>query len=205
MEGDPTELPAVISVDEGRINITSHSNPIGTWTLREAGFRHGDGSIVMSVDGEQLLIATENIDSLARAVGLRPQSETLRRASFAQPHPSQVPEQPEKPKRSAEDVAREVADELDPLVAEVKEGISRIQLSRNAWIGVGVGLVLAVLIPAVSVPLLSIVGAIGVVAGAAALLEPAVEERIPEPYTPVQVLAAGAAAFLLVILILVIR
>lgn len=203
MEGDPTELPAVISVDDGRINITSHSNPIGSWTLREAGFRHSDGSIVMSVDDERLMITVENIESLARSVGLRPESS--RRTSFAQPHPSQAPEQPEKPKRSAEDVAREVADELDPLVAEVREGISRIQLSRNAWIGVGVGLLLAILIPAVSVPLLSIIGALGVVAGAAALLEPAVEERIPEPYTPVQVLAAGAAAFLLVVLILLIR
>lgn len=205
LEGDPQVLPAVISVDEGRINLTSNSKPIGSWTLREAGFSHRDGGISMSVDGEQVMLRVDNIDSLARSVGLRPETETQRRASFAQPHPSQTADEPEKPRRSAEEIAREVADEIDPLVAEVREGLARITLSRNAWIGVGVGLVLAVLLPGISVPVLSILGALGVVAGAAAMLEPSIEERIPEPFTPVQILAAGGASFLLVVLILVIR
>lgn len=205
LEGDPQVLPAVISVDEGRINLTSKSKPIGSWTLREAGFSHRDGGISMSVDGEQVMLRVENIDSLARAVGLRSESETRRRASFTQPHPSQQEAEPDRTRRSAEEIAREVADELDPLVAEVREGLTHITLSRNAWIGVGVGLVLALLLPGISVPILSIVGALGVVAGAAAMLEPAIADRIPEPFTPVQILAAGAASFLLVMVILVIR
>ena len=204
LQGDPNELPAVISIDEGRINITSKGQPIGTWALRDAGFRHSEDAVVMSVEGEELRISVENTDSLGRAVGLRPASES-RRSSFAQPHPSQQAEEPQRPKRSAEEMAREVAEEVDPYLAEVREGIARIDLSRNAWIGIGVGLLVAVLLPSVSVPVLSIAGAVAIVAGAAAMFEPSIEERIPEPVTPVQVLAAGAAAFVLVALILLIR
>lgn len=206
LEGDPNVLPAVITVDDGRIVISSRSQPIGDWTLSSAGFRRVPEGVVLSVDEGKLLMVVENNDSLARAVGLREQNKaTERRAQFTQPAPWERKDEPKKEPRSADEVAKEIASDLDPYVSEIKEGISQINLDRNQWIGVGVALVLALIFPSVSVFILSIVGAAAVLAGGIGLLEPAFEARFPEQLSPVRVLAIGVAAFLLAAIVLVIR
>lgn len=206
LEGDPNVLPAVITVDDGRIVISSRSKPIGDWALSSAGFRRIPEGVVLSVDEGKLLMAVDNIDSLARAVGLREQNKaTERRAQFTQPAPWERKDEPEKESRSADEIAKDIASDLDPYVSEVREGISQIKLDRNQWIGVGVALVLALIFPSVSVFLLSIVGAAAVLAGGIGLLEPSFEAKFPEQLSPVRVLAIGVAAFLLAAIVLVIR
>lgn len=206
LEGDPNVLPAVITVDDGRIVISSRQQPIGDWTLSSAGFRRNPQGIVMSVDDGKLLMAVEDNESLARAVGLREQNRaTERRSQFTQPSPGSQRDEPEKESRSAEEIAREIASDLDPYVSDVREGLSQIRLDRNQWIGVGVAVVLAIIFPSVSVFTLSIVGALAVLAGGIGLLEPEFEARFPEQLSPVRVLAIGAASFLLAAIVLVIR
>ena len=206
LEGDPNVLPAVITVDDGSIVISSRSKPIGEWTLSGTGFRRTPEGIVMSVDEGKLLLNSDNMDSLARAVGLRDMNKaTERRAQFTQPAPWEVKDEPKRESRSAEEMAKELASDLDPYVAEVKEGLSLIKLDRNQWIGVGVTAVLAIVFPSVSVFLLSIVGAVAVLAGGIGMLEPSIEARFPEQLSPVRVIAIGVAAFLLALIVLVIR
>lgn len=206
LEGDPNVLPAVITVDDGRIVISSRSQPIGDWTLSSAGFRRLPEGVVLSVDEGKLLMVVENNDSLARAVGLREENKaTERRAQFTQPAPWERKDEPKKESRSADEIAKEIASDLDPYVSEVKEGLAQIKLDRNQWIGVGVALVLALIFPSVSVFLLSILGAAAVLAGGIGLLEPSFEAKFPEQLSPVRVLAIGVAAFLLAAIVLVIR
>jgi hypothetical protein len=57
----------------------------------------------------------------------------------------------------------------------------------------------------VSVFLLSIVGAVAVLAGGIGMLEPSIEARFPEQLSPVRVIAIGIAAFLLALFVLIIR
>jgi hypothetical protein len=206
LEGDPSVLPAVITVDDGRIVISSRNQPIGDWTLSGAGFRRVADGVAMSVDEGKLLVKVENIESFARAVGLREQNRaTERRTQFTQPAPWDQKDQPQKESRSAEEIAKDIASDLNPYVSEVKEGLSQIKLDRNQWIGVGVAAVLALVFPSVSVFILSIVGAAAVLAGGIGLLEPSFEARFPEQWSPVRVLAIGVAAFLLAAIVLVIR
>ena len=206
LEGDPNVLPAVITVDDGRIVISSRSQPIGDWTLSSAGFRRSPEGVVLSVDEGKLHMIVDDNDSLARAVGLREENKaTERRAQFTQPAPWERENEPKKESRSADEIAKEIAEDLDPYVSEVKEGLSQIKLDRNQWIGVGVALVLAVIFPSISVFILSIVGAAAVLAGGIGLLEPSFETKFPEQLSPVRVLAIGMAAFLLAAIVLVIR
>jgi hypothetical protein len=206
LEGDPSVLPAVITVDDGRIVISSRSQPIGDWELATAGFRRVSEGIVLSVDEGKLLMAVDNNESLARAVGIREQNKaTERRAQFTQPAPWERMNEEEKESRSADEIAKEIASDIDPYVSDVREGISQIKLDRNQWIGVGVALLLALIFPSVSVFVLSIVGAAAVLAGGIGLLEPSFEARFPEQLSPVRVLAIGVAAFVLAAIVLVIR
>jgi hypothetical protein len=206
LEGDPSVLPAVITVDGGRIVISSRSQPIGDWTLSSAGFSRTPEGITLSVEEGKLLMVVENDDSLARAVGLREQNKaTERRAQFTQAAPWEQTDEPKKESRSAEEVAKEIASDLDPYVSEVREGLSQIKLDRNQWIGVGVAALLALIFPSVSVFILSIIGALAVLAGGIGLLEPTFEARFPEQLSPVRVLAIGAAAFLLATFVLIVR
>jgi hypothetical protein len=206
LEGDPNVLPAVITVDDGRIVISSRSQPIGDWTLSSAGFNRTAEGITLSVEEGKLLMVVENNDSLARAVGLREQNKaTERRSQFTQPAPWEQADEPTKESRSAEEIAKDIASDLNPYVSEVREGLSRIKLDRNQWIGVGVAAVLALIFPSVSVFILSIVGALAVLAGGIGLLEPTFEARFPEQLSPVRVLAIGVAAFLLAAIVLIIR
>lgn len=206
LEGDPNVLPAVITVDDGKILISSRSKPIGQWTLSGAGFRRTPEGIVMAVDEGKLLLNADNMDSLARAVGLRDANKaTERRAQFTQPAPWEVKDEPKRESKSAEEKAKEIASDLDPYVTEVREGLSLIKLDRNQWIGVGVGAVLALIFPSISVFLLSIVGAIAVLAGGIGMLEPSIEARFPEQLSPVRVIAIGVAAFVLALIVLVVR
>lgn len=206
LEGDPNVLPAVITVDDGRIVISSRSQPIGDWTLSSAGFRRSPEGVVLSVDEGKLHMIVDDNDSLARAVGLREENKaTERRGQFTQPAPWERENEPKKESRSADEIAKEIAEDLDPYVSEVKEGLSQIKLDRNQWIGVGVALVLAVIFPSISVFILSIVGAAAVLAGGIGLLEPSFETKFPEQLSPVRVLAIGMAAFLLAAIVLVIR
>ncbi len=206
LEGDPNVLPAVITVDDSRIVISSRSQPIGDWTLSSAGFRRTPEGVVLSVDEGKLLMIVENNDSLARAVGLREQNRaTERRTQFAQPAAWEQKDEPQKESRSAEEVTKEIASDLDPYVTDVREGLSQIELTRNQWIGVGVAVVLALIFPSVSIFLLSIVGAAAVLAGGIGLLEPTFENKFPEQLSPVRVLAIGMAAFLLATIVLIIR
>jgi hypothetical protein len=206
LEGDPNVLPAVITVDDGRIVISSRSQPIGDWTLSSAGFRRSPEGVILSVDEGRLHMIVDDNDSLARAVGLRDENKaTERRAQFTQPAPWERENEPKKESRSADEIAKEIAADLDPYVSEVKEGLSQIKLDRNQWIGVGVALVLAVIFPSISVFILSIVGAAAVLAGGIGLLEPSFETKFPEQLSPVRVLAIGMAAFLLAAIVLVIR
>ena len=55
-------------VDDGRIVISSRSQPIGDWTLSSAGFRRLPEGVVLSVDEGKLLMVVDDNDSLARAV-----------------------------------------------------------------------------------------------------------------------------------------
>ncbi len=206
LEGDPNVLPAVITVDDGRIVISSRSKPIGDWALTSAGFRRTSDGVTLSVEEGRLLMVVDNNDSLARAVGLREENKaTERRAQFTQPAPWERKDEPKKESRSADEIAKEIASDLDPYVSEVREGISQIKLDRNQWIGVGVALVLAVIFPSISVFLFSIVGAAAVLAGGIGLLEPSFEAKFPEQLSPVRVLAIGVAAFVLAAIVLVIR
>lgn len=206
LEGDPNVLPAVITVDDGKIVISSRSQPIGDWTLSSAGFRRTAEGVAMSVEEGKLLMVVENLDSLARAVGLREQNRaTERRAQFTQPAPWEKPSEPKKESRSAEEVAKEIASDIDPYVSDVREGISQIKLDRNQWIAVGVAVILAVIFANVAVFVLSIVGAAAVLAGGIGLLEPSFESRFPEQLSPVRVLAIGVAAFVFAAILLLIR
>ena len=206
LEGDPNVLPAVITVDDGRIVISSRQQPIGQWTLSSAGFRRARDGIVMSVEDGVLLMVVENNDSLARAVGLREQNRaTERRIQAAEPTPGTDEPKPAKESRSAEEIAKEIASDIDPYVSDVRAGLSQIRLDRNQWIGVGVALVLAFVFPTVSVLLLSIVGALTVLAGGIGLLEPEFESKFPEQFSPMRVLMIGVAAFLLAAIVLVVR
>ena len=206
LDGDPNVLPAVITVDDGRIVISSRNQPIGNWTLAGAGFRRAADGIVLTVDEGKLVIRPENPESFARAVGLRDENKaTERRAQFSRPAPWEQAAEPKRESRSAEEVAKEIASDLNPYVSEVKDGLSQIKLDRNQWIGVGVAAILALVFPSVSVFILSIVGAVAVLAGGIGLLEPSIEARFPEQLSPVRVLAIGMAAFLLAAIVLIIR
>lgn len=206
LEGDPNVLPAVITVDDGRIVISSRNQPIGNWTLKGAGFRRTAEGVVLTVDEGKLLIRAENPDSFARSVGLRDENRASeRRSQFSQPAPWEQTDEAKKESRSAEEVAKGIASDLNPYVSEVKEGLSQIKLDRNQWIGVGVAAILALVFPSVSVFILSIVGAVAVLAGGIGLLEPSFESRFPEQLSPVRVLAIGMAAFLLAAIVLIIR
>ena len=207
LEGDSNKLPAVVTVDDGRIIISSNQQPIGDWPVKGSGFQRIDQGIVLSVEDGRLLMQVEDMDSLADAVGMRADSKRQRKLR-ERPQASDQPAEPETPKKeraSAREVADKVADDLTPIVSEVREGIQKIPVDRNILVGGAVLLVLAFVFPSVSVIILTIVGALAVLGGAIGLLEPTLEHRFPPPLTPIRVLAAGFAAFVLVALILLVR
>lgn len=209
LEGDSNRLPAVITIDEGRIIISSNNQPIGDWPLKSSGFEWTERGVVLSVTDGKLLMLVDEPEALATAVGLRSKRskrlQKIEERQRSERNAGSEEKAPSKERPSAKEVISKVSEDLDPFVADVREGLSGLKIDRNMIIGGVVLLILAFIFTSISIPILTIIGAILVLAGAIGLLEPTFEHRFPYPFTPIRVLAGGASAFVLVVLILLIR
>ena len=74
-----TRLRVSIDLDEERLTIRAGSSLIGTWALSEVGVRGEDDGFHLRLEGEEVVISTNDDPSFARLIGLHSASPIMRR------------------------------------------------------------------------------------------------------------------------------
>ncbi len=214
MEGDTDSLPAIVSVTEGMIRLTSRSHVIGEWPLSHLGIRESDRAVVLDVEGERVVLDLRDRSGFLAATGLKmPEEEPehaagrgrSRSRAKEQTRPESPPAAPAKPRRSLRDRLDQLIDEVRPDMSEVRARARSVRGGPAVWVGLA-GFVLAVLfIPTFVVVVLTVVGTAATLVATFAYLDDSLRVRFPNRFPPVVVLAAGLAVLTLAVLVAVIR
>lgn len=72
-------LSITLDLDAERISMFAGSQNIGGWSLAEIGIRGEDDGFHLIIDGEEIIISTEDDAGFALAVGLQSASPRMRR------------------------------------------------------------------------------------------------------------------------------
>lgn len=76
---DGPGLSVVIDLEGETLSIRSGESVIGTWPLSDVGIRGEDDGFHLRVDGEEVVVTTDDETGFALAVGLRSASPRMRR------------------------------------------------------------------------------------------------------------------------------
>ncbi len=74
-----TQIRVVIDLDEERLAIKAGSKPLGSWPLSEVGVRGEDDGFHLRLEGEEVVVATDDDPAFARLIGLHSASPIMRR------------------------------------------------------------------------------------------------------------------------------
>lgn len=79
LDGAGTQIRVVIDLDDERIAIKAGTKSIGTWPLSEIGVRGEDDGFHLRLEGEEVVISTDDDAAFARLIGLHSASPIMRR------------------------------------------------------------------------------------------------------------------------------
>lgn len=74
-----TQIRVSIDLDDERLTIKAGSKVLGTWALPEVGVRGEDDGFHLRLEGEEVVISTDDDPSFARLIGLHSASPIMRR------------------------------------------------------------------------------------------------------------------------------
>jgi len=197
---DAKRMKAVITVDRGTIRLASGTTELGEWPLSRVRLEeYTDVSVLMSVEDEELILFLDEKERFAGEVGryLRKPEEERRRPT----HPAFRRNEPQGPSLG-EELKDDVSREMAPIIAEAKGWLDRIPRGRPLLIGGIVFLVLLIIFPQPIAFVTLIGGTLALLAGGLAYSDDRLALKIPDPVTPVQLVAAGGIGLVVGIIIL---
>ena len=198
----PKTMPAVVHVEKGTIRLQSGRTVLGEWKLYEVQIQERDPqTISLRVDDDEVLLTLQQHDSfLAETASAVRDDRQLRRAPIHEAF-----RKPDEGPSLGEEIKEDFTREVSGVVDEIKGLWDQIYVGTPFWIGLGVFLLAAALIPAVLVGILFVVGVVALVVGAIAYVETKLAVKLPGDLTPTRLIAIGVVAIGLGIIVTIIR
>lgn len=199
--GDDQRLPAVVTIDQSMIRLTSGQIELGEWKLAQVVFDTYDDRVDLTAEGERLMLYLAEHDRFVALTAPYQRSAGERRRSSMHPAFRKEEEGPTLTEELREDVSREVSSVVD----EARDLAGLVKPGPPLWIGLGVLLLLIVFLPGLVTSVSLLVGILALLAGGAGYAETRVATRIPEPLNPIRLLVIGAALVALAIVVAIVR
>lgn len=199
---DAKRMKAVVTVDRGNIRLASGTTDLGEWPLSRVRLEeYTDASVLMAVEDEELILFLDEKARFAGEVGryLKKPEQERRRPT----HPAFRRNEPEGP-TLGEELKDDVSREMSPIISEAKGWIDQIPRGRPLIIGAVVFLVLLIVFPQPIAFVTLIGGTFALLAGGLAYADDRLALKIPDPVTPVQLVAGGGLALAVGLVILLI-
>lgn len=200
---DTKRMKAVVTVDRGRIRLSSGNAELGDWPLSTVRLEeYTDVSVLMAVEDEELILFLDDKDRFAGEVGryLRNPAEERRRPT----HPAFRRNEPQGP-TLGEELKDDVSREMAPIIGEARGWLDLVPRGRPLAIAGIIFLVLVIIIPQPIAFVTLIGGALALLAGGLAYSDDRLAMKLPDQITPVQLVAGGGIALAAGIVILVVR
>lgn len=204
-EPDAEELmPAMVTVERGSIRLVSGQTPLGEWKLQQVVLRdEGDGEVSFKADDEEIVLVLQEYESfLAETSTHRRQQRESRRGYV---HPA-FREEEETGPGIGEELRRDVFKEAGGVADEIREfGRILSESGRVLWIVLGVLALLVIFLPGAVVAIGLGGGLLALIVGAIAYSDDKLAVKIPDPLTPVSLIAGGVVLVALGIVVSLIR
>ena len=199
---DTKRMKAVVTVDRGNIRLASGTTELGEWPLSRVRLEeYTDVSVLMAVEDEELILFLDDKQKFAGEVGkyLKKPGEERRRPT----HPAFRRNEPQGP-TLGEELKEDMSREMAPIIGEAKDWLDRVPRGRPLAVGAILFLLLLIIFPTPIAFVTLIGGALALLAGGLAYSDDRLALKIPDPVTPVQLVAGGGIALVVGILILVV-
>ena len=206
VEGDTQRLPAVVTIDKGLLRLQSGRAALGEWKLYQIGLEpYTDRSVLLAAEDERLVLFLDDHDGFMRETE-HFRNNPDRRRSREKLHPAFAQQQEEESLKDLTDEVREdFAREVNPIVDEARDMLEAIEPGPPLYIALGVLFLLLIFLPGVLAGIAGLVAVVALIAGGLAFADSKIAVRIPDPFTPTNLIIVGALALLLAAMVVVIR
>lgn len=198
-------MPAMVTVERGTIRLVSGQTPLGEWKMQQVVLRdRGDGEVSFQADGDEIVLVLKEHDDFLAETGTTQRQAREERRGYV--HPAFRKEDSEIGPGLGEELRRDVIKEATGVADEIKE-LGRL-LTRSQgllWGTVAVLVLLVIFVPAVVVGIGLGGGLLLLIVGAIAYADDNLAVKIPDPLTPVTLIAAGVVLVVLGLVVALIR
>lgn len=213
--GDRTGLAATLRVEQGRLRIDAGDTPIGEWSREEIDLEPVAGGFRLSVEGEQILVETDQAEALqAELTPKKEKKKPARRAEKSrrrkEPKPPKARATRDKPDRKDAPKPKErsnpVATVLDAMIVFGEKKLGAVLPSwvftRVVALALLIAVALTVVLPGIMSVVILVAGILAVLLGAMAYADTVVASKwLPGRTRPDHMLIAGVVVLLVGILI----
>jgi hypothetical protein len=199
--GDDQRLPAVVTIDQSMIRLTSGQIELGEWKLAQVVIDAHDDRVDLTAEGERIMLYLAEHERFVALTAPYQRSAGERRRSSMHPAFRKEEEGPTLTEELREDVSREVSSVVD----EARDLAGLVKPGPPLWIGLGVLLLLIVFLPRLVTSVSLLGGILALLVGGAGYAEARVATRIPEPLNPIRLLVIGGVLVALAIVVAIVR
>lgn len=79
LDAQRTQIKVVVDLDAERLVITAGNEILGSWPLSQVGVRGEDDGFHLRIEGEEVVLSTDDDPTFARLIGLHSASPIMRR------------------------------------------------------------------------------------------------------------------------------
>jgi hypothetical protein len=197
LAGDTARLPAIVTLDAGRLRVSSGRSEIGDWPTADIRIaEHGPLSVEIKAEGEALILyLVEHHRFLADTESIRNRPEKKVRRERVHPAFRRGAEPDE---TLAEELKGDISREMRPLMEEARYLLSLIPGGAPLWIGLAAAVALVVFLPKIILGITLLVGVVALAAGGITYADTNLAVRLPDALTPIRLIAIGAIRTLVV-------
>ena len=220
--GDRRRLPAIVTLDHGRISIEAGEHPIGEWSLDEVHFEPTGSGYRMAAEGEHILLEIQDsenfeIELRGRTSGRKKPAKPARSAKAPKTGSSPPVEAPrtETPAREsrrsakqapAPEVVNSSPSKVDAMIAKAEKRWGSLLptwvFSRKTLLAIACVLIVTVFLPGLISTLLLITGLLSVLFGAVVYTDQVMAAKwLPGRMTPLHVLIGGVGILMVGVLV----
>jgi hypothetical protein len=200
--GDDQRLPAVVTIDQSVIRLTSGQVELGEWKLTQVVIDGYEDRVDLTAEGERLMLYLAEHERFLDLTAPYQRSAGERRRSSM--HPAFRKDEDAGP-TLAEELREDVSREVTSVVDEARDLVGLVKPGPPLWIGLGVLLILIVFLPTLVISLSLLGGILALLVGGAGYAETRVATKIPEPLNPVRLIVVGIALVALAIVVAIVR
>lgn len=201
---DPKRMKAVVTLDRGNLRLVSGITELGEWPLHTMRLEeYTDRSVLMAVEDEELILFMDEHPKFVGELGrhIKKPGEGRREPT----HPAFRKEPAEAGPSLTEEFKDDLSREVAPITAEARHLLDSVPRGMPLWIALGVFVILLIFLPVVITVTTLIGGAVLLLVGGLAYADDKIAMRIPDPFTPAQLVLVGGIMLVVGMVVAVVR